>query len=350
MAINQTIINLLQSVLGGDPMYTNTVVSALEDAQTAVQSSNQGTSGQVLTSNGPDVDPSFQDAGGGSGLPSPIEAEASLTLNSAGPGAFIGNVSDDDQSQQLIMIGSTDTNSVSNDSSELLLLTGDLLNPSSTGNAGVINIKGGNIANAGSGNASTINISGGSVSSGSGQAGRVNISCGNSDQAGGAALSLSAGTSNSANGGNINIMAGSTNSTSGPIGGSVIITTGTDGNGNQNNAIILDGPGQFNYSVYLNVQNYNSSASPLSVGLTIDNVVAISTSSKACTVNLPQGATQGQYYIIKDVDGHAGTNHITVTPYEADHIDGATSYVISSNYGHVALCYNGDSDSWMVVG
>lgn len=63
-------------------------------------------------------------------------------------------------------------------------------------------------------------------------------------------------------------------------------------------------------------------------------------SSAARTINLPSSPRIGQKHTIKDNAGLAATNNITIVP-AAGNIDGATSYIISTNYGSVDLVYNG---------
>ena len=73
-------------------------------------------------------------------------------------------------------------------------------------------------------------------------------------------------------------------------------------------------------------------------------VVFIDTSAAPTRVNLP---AFGGPYTIKDTNGHAGTNAITVYP-PAGTIDGAATFLISQNYGSNVFAQNGSN--WNVIG
>lgn len=78
-----------------------------------------------------------------------------------------------------------------------------------------------------------------------------------------------------------------------------------------------------------------------------DYIVVINKASgEATTVNLPASPSTGRVLIIKDGRGDAATNNITLTP-AAGTIDGGASVVIASNYGSVAVVYNGTE--WNVI-
>lgn len=122
----------------------------------------------------------------------------------------------------------------------------------------------------------------------------------------------------------------------------------------------IDGPGTFNYSLIsmigssskINATNQNSGTALIGAvqttlpasypytTLATDNVILVDTSSAANTINLMTGPKAGQSYRIKDRNGNATTNNITITPATGN-IDGASNYVISLNYGSVDLVYNG---------
>jgi hypothetical protein len=65
----------------------------------------------------------------------------------------------------------------------------------------------------------------------------------------------------------------------------------------------------------------------------------------AIAVNLPATPATGLTFLIKDCSGTAATDNLTLTP-AAGNIDGATTYVMSTNYASVAVTYNGVS--WSV--
>ena len=64
-------------------------------------------------------------------------------------------------------------------------------------------------------------------------------------------------------------------------------------------------------------------------------------------MTLPENATLGAQYIIKDVAGGAGTYNITIARTGSDTIDGQTSQVINSNYASVTLV--SDGSNWCIV-
>ena len=65
--------------------------------------------------------------------------------------------------------------------------------------------------------------------------------------------------------------------------------------------------------------------------------------SNAFSVNLPSSPFTGETHTIKDTSGDASVYNITVV----GSIDGASSYVINTNYGYVTVQFNGTS--WSVV-
>lgn len=84
-----------------------------------------------------------------------------------------------------------------------------------------------------------------------------------------------------------------------------------------------------------------TAAGAVTVSGTADYFICVNKSAGAATaVNLPATPATGLTYLIKDCKGDAATNNITVTP-NAGNIDGSGTYVISNNYGSVAVTYNG---------
>lgn len=79
----------------------------------------------------------------------------------------------------------------------------------------------------------------------------------------------------------------------------------------------------------------------VTVSATTDYVVIVNKGTGAATtVNLPASPATGLTFFIKDGKGDAATNNITITP-AAGNIDGASTYVITSNYGAIQITYNG---------
>ena len=92
-----------------------------------------------------------------------------------------------------------------------------------------------------------------------------------------------------------------------------------------------------------NYTSVASGASPYTV-LSTDYYISANVSSGAVTLKLPNAPTTNRTFIIKDKNGAAATNNITVTTVGGSvTIDGATSYTISTNYAAVNLVFNGTS-------
>ena len=77
-------------------------------------------------------------------------------------------------------------------------------------------------------------------------------------------------------------------------------------------------------------------------------IVFTHTSSGAVTVTMPNPASvlPGLIVRLKD-NGNAGTHNITIGPYSGETLDGASTYVISANYGKVAFFTDGTN--WFTV-
>ncbi len=84
----------------------------------------------------------------------------------------------------------------------------------------------------------------------------------------------------------------------------------------------------------------------VTVNINTDYAIIVNKSSGAATnVNLPSGITH-QAFVIKDGKGDASSNNITIVP-AAGNIDGASSYVMASNYESTTVIYNGTQ--WNVI-
>jgi hypothetical protein len=68
-------------------------------------------------------------------------------------------------------------------------------------------------------------------------------------------------------------------------------------------------------------------------------LIVDTTASRSITLPLASGVSDGRIYVIKDSSGQSETNNITINVSGSDTVDGASSQVLSSNYG-----------SWMIVG
>lgn len=69
-------------------------------------------------------------------------------------------------------------------------------------------------------------------------------------------------------------------------------------------------------------------------------IVVNKTVGAATTVNLFATPATGTTLVIKDGKGDAASNNITITP-AAGNIDGAATYVLSTNFGSIMCIYNG---------
>ncbi|HEY1644939.1 MAG TPA: hypothetical protein VGF75_00965, partial [Candidatus Saccharimonadales bacterium] len=84
--------------------------------------------------------------------------------------------------------------------------------------------------------------------------------------------------------------------------------------------------------------------------LVSDYIVKFDTTSAAASALLPNPnapSNGGQVFIFKDWAGNAGTNNITITVDGGANIDGASSYVINSDYGSVTVF--SDSFNYFVI-
>jgi len=69
-----------------------------------------------------------------------------------------------------------------------------------------------------------------------------------------------------------------------------------------------------------------------------DYYLAVDTTTGPVTINLPAAASRnGLTLIIKDVNGNAATNAITVVPNGAETVDGLNPYMMDSDYIAVEL-------------
>lgn len=108
--------------------------------------------------------------------------------------------------------------------------------------------------------------------------------------------------------------------------------------------------GLFNSGVVSGKHNLQSGATYTAVA---GDFGVIMTSSSARTVTLPaaNAFVAGQLIYVKDGNGNAGTNNVTVSRAGSDTIDGgsATSVVISTNNGKIWLESDGVSKWWQIV-
>lgn len=80
------------------------------------------------------------------------------------------------------------------------------------------------------------------------------------------------------------------------------------------------------------------------VVLSTDEYLSVDSSGGAITVQLPNAATLGRVWIIKDRTGSAATHNITVTTVGgAVNIDGATTFVMNTNFESINVIGNGST-------
>ncbi len=73
-----------------------------------------------------------------------------------------------------------------------------------------------------------------------------------------------------------------------------------------------------------------------------DYYLSVDASGGVITVQLPNAPTNFRTFIVKDRTGSAGANNITVTTVGgAVNIDGATTFVMNTNYESINLLFNG---------
>lgn len=65
----------------------------------------------------------------------------------------------------------------------------------------------------------------------------------------------------------------------------------------------------------------------------------------ARTYSLVENAREGQWHVLKDEGGAAGTDNLTLARQGTDTIDGGTSVVISTDYGTVSV-YSDGAGGW----
>lgn len=86
------------------------------------------------------------------------------------------------------------------------------------------------------------------------------------------------------------------------------------------------------------------------VSLANSVVYDVDTSALAITIQLPNSPNNGEWFIVKDYTGSAATRNITVTtPGGTVLFDGATTNVISTNYGASQYIFNSTTGNYEVI-
>lgn len=90
------------------------------------------------------------------------------------------------------------------------------------------------------------------------------------------------------------------------------------------------------------VLTYTAVSTTPYVVLTTDDFLGVNSSGGTRQINLPNAPTTGRVIIIKDSGGNANTNNITVTTVGGVVlIDGATSYVMNTQYSSIQVLFDG---------
>ncbi len=78
---------------------------------------------------------------------------------------------------------------------------------------------------------------------------------------------------------------------------------------------------------------------------------ACDSSTAAVFIRLPaaSGGDAGRFFFIKDKSGSGSTNNVTVQITGTDQVDGASTYVIASNYGSATFISRGNSVNYDVI-
>lgn len=113
------------------------------------------------------------------------------------------------------------------------------------------------------------------------------------------------------------------------VGGAGITTSGTG------QTVTIDN------STAITLEYTNVNSSPYVV-LVTDAYLSVNSSGGAIIVQLPDAATIGKGFIIKDRTGSAASNNITVTTVGGTVlIDGSTSFVMNTNYQSIQVIGSG---------
>lgn len=101
-------------------------------------------------------------------------------------------------------------------------------------------------------------------------------------------------------------------------------------------------------SANLTITNIDNTDSPYTV-LSTDQYISCDVSTDVITVQLPNSTTDGRVIRIKDYTGDASTNNITVTTVGGTVlIDGATSYVMNSDFQAINIVWNNTNTAYEI--
>jgi hypothetical protein len=113
-----------------------------------------------------------------------------------------------------------------------------------------------------------------------------------------------------------------------------------DGDGATGQVFVTDGAGVLSWEGRLDMMRVAASSSTYSASSDDQYIGSTYSVTGTQTITLPT-PTAGKVLIIKDEDGNAGTNPITIDNNSTENIDGSTSVSISTNYGSLRLYSDG---------
>ncbi|MDH3588753.1 MAG: right-handed parallel beta-helix repeat-containing protein [Gammaproteobacteria bacterium] len=106
--------------------------------------------------------------------------------------------------------------------------------------------------------------------------------------------------------------------------------------------------GQFDGAMRYRGKRIHNTDSPYTIG-DDDYLIRCRSSTGAITVTMPAAGNNERVVVVKDEDGSAGSNNITINRAGSDTIDGATSEVIDVDWGGRVFDDDGVSE-WLVIG
>lgn len=140
--------------------------------------------------------------------------------------------------------------------------------------------------------------------------------------------------------GTVRFLQGNSGGPVGPNPANIIFTPGGT------NITTVGDAGTFTVTINGNILTYTGivfADSPYSAALT-DYYISADVTGGAITVRLPNAPTTGTIFAIKDKVGLAGTSNITITTVGGVvNLDGATSFVMNTNYESASVIFNGVS-------
>lgn len=141
-------------------------------------------------------------------------------------------------------------------------------------------------------------------------------------------------------GGPIDTLTGNTGGAVSPTGSNINVLGGTG-------IIVVGNPGTSTLTINATgtpTVNYtNVSTSPYIV-LTSDYYLSVDCSAMAITLEFPNSALIGQSFVIKDRTGNAAVHNITLRSVNGTiNFDGATTYVMNTQYSSVEIMGNSTS-------